>query len=66
METFLMLAARILLLNAFGWIWQCCNSEHPPERFRITTQAWGWTMVAVLLTYAAEIGALDDTTDTVM
>ena len=56
METLVMLAARVLLLNAFGWIWHYCNSSDPGE-FRITKQAWGWSFIAVLINYAAELGA---------
>jgi len=59
MEVVLMLGARVLLLNAFGWIWHYCNSPNPPEQFSISRAAWTWSAIATFLSFAASNGAFD-------
>ncbi len=61
MELVLMLGSRVLLLNAFGWIWHYANSPNPPAQFSISRAAWSTSAVATLLWYAVSLGAFEMT-----
>jgi hypothetical protein len=56
MEVFLVLAVRVLFLNLFGWIWQCCNTDGAAGEFKIAPSAWGWSVFAALMTFAGGSG----------